>query len=106
MCQESLTFLSHCEMSGIFFFFPDIFLTMCHNKKYYPDIYINVKIKTPRKTFFFVVWFCEQNVANKTNIIVPIFLLFIYIYQLGFMFLSIMSPIALCCVSVLKQESL
>jgi hypothetical protein len=42
-------------MSGIFFFFPDIFLTMCHNKKYYPDIYINVKIKTPRKTFFFVV---------------------------------------------------
>jgi hypothetical protein len=26
---------------------------MCHNKKYYPNIYINVKIKTSRKAFFF-----------------------------------------------------
>jgi len=29
-------------------------LTMCHNKKYYPDIYINGKIKTSRKAFFFL----------------------------------------------------
>jgi hypothetical protein len=56
MCQESSIFLEHCEMPGILFFFSIHFLTMCHNKKYiyiyYPDIYINVKIKMSRKTFF------------------------------------------------------